>query len=55
MPPDLLRSAAPGDIDSSILQHSTNRLLLQSWLPDGGYVRSLAHRSHAPGTVFCHT
>ena len=48
MPPDL-RSAATGDIDSSILQTSTNRLLLQSWLPDGGSAHMLVQRSPAQG------
>ncbi len=48
MPPDL-RAAAPGDIDSSMLNTSTNRLLLQSWLPDGGSTHALAHRPQAPG------
>jgi hypothetical protein len=48
MPPDL-RSAATGDIDSSILQTSTNRLLLQSWLPDGGSAHMLVQKSPAQG------
>ena len=48
MPPDL-RSAATGDIDSTMLQTSTNRLLLQSWLPDGGSTHVLAQRSPAHG------
>jgi hypothetical protein len=50
MPPDL-RSAATGDIDSTMLQTSTNRLLLQSWLPDGGSTHSLAQKKPAHGTL----
>lgn len=48
MPPDL-RSAATGDIDSSILETSTNRLLLQSWLPDGGSAHMLVQKTPAHG------
>lgn len=51
MPPDL-RTAAPGDIDSSMLQTSTNRLLLQSWLPDGGHTHTLAQKTPAHGIPF---
>ena len=40
-PPDE-RLVAPGEIDSGLLQNSTNRLLLQSWLPDGRDARALA-------------
>ena len=50
MPPDL-RAAGSGDIDSSMLQTSTNRLLLQSWLPDGGSAHALAHKSKAKGEL----
>jgi len=48
MPPDL-RSAATGDIDSTMLETSTSRLLLQSWLPDGGSTHVLAQRTPAHG------
>ena len=50
MPPDL-RAAGSGDIDSSMLQTSTNRLLLQSWLPDGGSTQALSHKSKPQGTL----
>ena len=57
-PPDE-RLVAPGEIDSGLLQNSTNRLLLQSWLPDGRDARALATlRNPAQGintgyTSFC--
>jgi hypothetical protein len=50
MPADL-RLAAPTDIDCGMLQSSTNRLLLQSWLPNGGPISSLAQpKSPAQGS-----